>query len=345
MSLYKLPAEWSPQSAVLLTWPHPATDWATSLVEVEQVFLNIAAAISQRQALVVLCHNLFLMQRLQKILPEHQVQMQRTFFIQIPNNDSWVRDYGPLTVFNQNGDALWLNFEFSGWGQKFESKLDNQINGHLFGAEIIQATALESVDLVLEGGAIETDGNGILLANEGCILATNRNPNLQKKQLEQRLAELFGIQKFLWLQQPPLTGDDTDGHIDTLARLTPSGALVYVSCNDVNDPHFETLLQLKTQLATFTDLDDNPYPLLPLPWPEAKYDSEGNRLPASYANYLLINGAVLMPMYQDAADAQAMAVIQQAHPGYQVIGIDCLTLIRQGGSLHCVTMQLPRGVL
>ena len=345
MSLYKLPAEWAPQAATLLTWPHPATDWATSLVEVERVFLQLAAAISQRQALIVLCHNLFLMQRLQKMLPEHQVQMQRTYLIQIRNNDSWARDHGPITVFNQAGEAVWLNFEFSGWGQKFEAKLDNQINGHLFGAGIIKAAALESVDLVLEGGAIESDGNGILLANESCFFDEKRNPSLKKSQLEQRLAELFGIKKFLWLQQPPLEGDDTDGHIDTLVRFTPTGALLYVSCDDANDVHFESLLQLKTQLATFTDLDGKPYPLLPLPWPQAKYDSKGNRLPASYANYLLINGAVLMPTYQDAADAQALAVIQQAHPNEQVIGIDCLPLIRQGGSLHCVAMQLPRGVL
>ena len=345
MSLYKLPAEWAPQDAILLTWPHPATDWADSLAEVERVFLQLAAAISQRQSLIVLCHNMFLLSRLQKILPEHQVQMQRTFLLQIPNNDSWARDHGPITVYNQAGQAVWLNFEFTGWGQKFAARLDNQINGHLFGVSIIQAIALESVDLVLEGGAIETDGQGVLLANESCLLHANRNPQLRKEQLEQRLTELFGIRKFLWLQQPPLTGDDTDGHIDTLARFTPSGALLYVSCDDVKDPHFQPLTQLKSQLAAFTDRKGQPYPLLPLPWPAAKYDHQGNRLAASYANYLLINGAVLMPTYQDAADSQAMAVIQQAHPGYQIIGIDCLPLIRQGGSLHCVTMQLPRGVL
>lgn len=329
----------------MLTWPHPETDWAESLADVERVFFQLAQAISQRQVLILLCHDVFLITRLQKVLPEHQVQMQRTFLLQIPNNDSWTRDHGPITVYNQAGEPVWLNFEFSGWGQKFESRLDNQINGHLFGAKIIKAVALESVDLVLEGGAIDTDGQGVLLANECCLLHDNRNPQLSKNDLEQRLAELFGIKKFLWLKQPPLAGDDTDGHIDTLARLTPSGALLYVSCDDVTDPHFLPLAQLKTQLAAFTDLKGHPFPLLPLPWPSAKYDSEDNRLPASYANYLLINGAVLVPTYQDAADAPAMAVIGQAHPGYQIIGIDCLPLLRQGGSLHCVTMQLPRGVL
>jgi agmatine/peptidylarginine deiminase len=345
VSLYQLPAEWAAQDAVLLTWPHPATDWAENVAEVEKVFFIIAAAISQRQSLIVLCHNDFLLQRLQKIMPEHQVQMQRTFLLQIPNNDSWARDHGPITVYDQNGKAIWLNFDFTAWGNKFDSKLDNQINGHLFGAEIIKAKAIESIDLVLEGGAIETDGKGVLLANESCLLHPNRNPQIDKAQLEHRLAELFGIQKFLWLQLNALSGDDTDGHIDTLARFTPQGAIVHVSCDDAADEHYQQLQQLAQQLAAFTDLNGRSYPLVPLPWPAAKYDKAGSRLPASYANYLIINGAVLVPTYQDAKDAQALAVIAQAYPGYSIIGIDCLPLIRQRGSLHCVTMQFPRGVL
>lgn len=345
MSLYKLPAEWAPQDAVLLTWPHPATDWAESLTEVEQVFIELARVISQRQTLILLCHNEFLQSRLQKILPEAQVQMHRTYLLQIPNNDSWARDHGPITVYNQAGETLWLNFEFTGWGNKFDARLDNQINGRLFGASMVKTTALESVDLVLEGGAIETDGQGLFLANENCLLHANRHPNLQKAQLEQRLSELFGIQKFLWLQQPPLCGDDTDGHIDTLARLTPTGAILYVSCDDSNDHHYPQLAQLKTQLEALTDLEGHPFELLALPLPAAKHDKQGNRLPASYANYLLINGALLMPVYQDVADDVAKAVLQKAHPAHEIIGIDCLPLIRQGGSLHCVTMQFPRGVL
>lgn len=345
MSLYRLPAEWAPQDAVLLTWPHPATDWAECLSEVETVFFQLAAAISQRQALIVLCHNSFLLQRLQKILPDYQVQLQRTFLLQIPSNDSWARDHGPVTVYNQAGDAIWLNFDFTGWGNKFDSTLDNQINGHLFGASIIKTTAIETVDIVLEGGAFETDGNGVLLVNENCLLHPNRNPQLNQHELEQRLAELLGIQKFLWLQHPPLSGDDTDGHIDTLARFTPGGAILHVSCDERSDEHFQPLQQLRSQLANFTNSHGKPYPLIPLPWPSAKYDANGNRLAASYANYLVINGAVLVPTYQDVKDTQALEIIQKAHPGYSIIGIDCLPLIRQGGSLHCVTMQLPRGVL
>lgn len=345
MSLYKLPAEWAAQDAVLLTWPHPESDWGEQLSEVETVFFQLAAVISQRQALIVLCHNTFLLQRLQKILPDHHVQLQRTYFLSVPSNDCWARDHGPVTVYNQQGDAIWLNFDFTGWGNKFASTLDNQINGHLFGASMIKAKAIESLDLVLEGGAIETDGAGTLLANEHCLLHPNRNPQLDKQQLEQLLAQLLGIEKFLWLQIPPLAGDDTDGHIDTLARFTPGGAIAYVSCDDPSDPHFQPLLQLKAQLAAFTDRAGKPYPLIPLPWPAAKNDSKGNRLAASYANYLIINGAVLVPTYQDDNDLQALEIIGTAHPGYSIIGIDCLPLIRQGGSLHCVTMQLPRGVL
>jgi len=345
VSLYKLPAEWAAQDAVLLTWPHPETDWAEHLSEVEAVFFQLAAAISQRQHLIVLCHNAFLVQRLQKVLPEHQVQLQRTHLLVVPNNDSRARDHGPITVYNAAGDAIWLNFDFTGWGHKFDSRLDNQINGHLFGADIIKAVAIESLDLVLEGGAIETDGQGVLLANEHCLLHPNRNPQFDKNQLEQRLAELFGIDKFLWLQLPPLAGDDTDGHIDTLARFSPSGAILYVSCDDSSDEHYPSLQQLQSQLAAFTDGNNQPYPLLPLPWPDAKYDANGNRLAASYANYLIINGAVLVPTYQDDKDQQALEIIAKAHPDYSIIGIDCLPLIRQGGSLHCVTMQLPRGVL
>jgi len=345
VSLYKLPAEWTTQDAVLLTWPHPATDWADTLAEVEAVFLQLAAAISQRQALLVLCHNDFLLQRLQKILPQHQVQMQRTYLLQIPNNDSWARDHGPITVYNSAGEAIWLNFDFTGWGQKFNAALDNQINAQLFGADLIKVRAIESVDLVLEGGAIETDGKGTLLANEPCLLHPNRNPGLDKPALEQLLKHWLGIKKFLWLQQPSLQGDDTDGHIDTLARFTPAGALVYVSCDDAADPHYPALQQLAAQLSAFTNSQGKPIPLIPLPWPSAKFDRNGNRLVASYANYLLINGALLVPTYRDEKDAAAQKVLALAHPGYTVIGIDCIPLIAQGGSLHCVTMQLPRGVL
>ena len=199
--------------------------------------------------------------------------------------------------------------------------------------------------LILEGGSVESDGKGTLLTTRECLLSPNRNPHLDQAAIEQELARCLGADHFLWLAHGYLAGDDTDSHIDTLARLAPDDTILYVHCDDPEDEHFPALAAMEKELAAFRTKGGKPYRRLPLPWPKARFDGEGNRLPATYANFLIINHAVLVPTYRDPKDSEALAVVAEAFPGREVIGIDCLPLIFQHGSLHCITMQLPEGVL
>ena len=313
----RLPAEWEPQDAVLLAWPHENTDWAPVLKEARQTFEHIARAVERFQRVIRVAPDAF----------------------NIPTDDTWARDFGPITI-EENGAPLLLDFTFNGWGNKFPAEQDNRITRALHQLGAFGSTPLRSIDLVLEGGSIESDGEGTLLTTAECLLNPNRNPNLSKEQIETALRKELGVDTILWLNHGSLLGDDTDAHIDTLARLAPDRTIVYTACNDPADEHYDELKKMEHELEAFSD-----YRLLPLPWPAPKYDNEGHRLPATYANYLVINGAVLVPTYNDPADDSALAVVQKAFPDREMIGIDCSTLILQHGSLHCVTMQIPKGVL
>ncbi|WP_372846996.1 agmatine/peptidylarginine deiminase [Pontiella sp.] len=316
-STKRLPAEWEPQDAVLLTWPHAKTDWAGCLEAAQQTFSEIEAAIRRFEAVVLVRPDAF----------------------NLPSNDTWSRDFGPITI-EENGQPVLLDFTFNGWGGKFAAALDNAITQKLYANGAFDQTRLRTVDFVLEGGSIESDGEGTLLTTAACLLNPNRNPNRSKPEIEALLKKELGLHTILWLNHGYLAGDDTDSHIDTLARLCPDKTIAYVACDDPADEHYAALNAMKAELEQFEG-----YRLLPLPWPAAQYDENGERLPATYANYLVINGAVLVPTYNDPADEAALAVIANAFPGREIIGIDCRTLIRQHGSLHCVTMQIPAGVL
>lgn len=313
----RLPAEWEPQDAVLLAWPHENTDWAPVLKEARKTFDHIARAVQRFQRVIRVAPDAF----------------------NIPTDDTWARDFGPITI-EENGAPLLLDFTFNGWGNKFPAEQDNRITQTLHQLGAFGHTPLRSIDLILEGGSIESDGEGTLLTTAECLLNPNRNPNLSKGQIETALRKELGIDTILWLNHGALLGDDTDAHIDTLARLAPDRTIVYTACNDPADEHYAELKKMERELEAFPD-----YRLLPLPWPSPKYDDEGHRLPATYANYLVINGAVLVPTYNDPADDAALGVVQKAFPDREMIGIDCSTLILQHGSLHCVTMQIPKGVL
>ena len=339
----KLLPEWAAQDAVMLTWPHSQTDWAGFLAEVEQTFYQIATTISRYADLVVVCHDEPLKTRLTSQFAA--LGITNAYFQVIANNDSWARDHGPISVIDEHNQLHWLDFQFTGWGDKFSAELDNAINQQLVQAEFLNIKACHTQHLVLEGGAIETDGNGSLLVTRNCLLNENRNNNLAADALEQQLKQLFGISQFLWLNHGHLAGDDTDAHIDTLARFTPNQGIVYVGCDDPSDEHFQPLTAMAHELKQLSNVEGQAYTLFALPWPSAKYSPEGERLPASYANYLILNGAILLPIYGDSQDEKAIAVVRAAYPSYQVHAIDCQALIRQYGSLHCVTMQLPKGSL
>ena len=338
----RLPAEWEEQDGVLLAWPHESTDWHPCLEEVEPVFTEIVRRIAElERVLLVAPDAASLRDRLQAAgVPGHRVTVHS-----IPSNDTWSRDFGPITVLEEGAPIL-LDFGFNGWGLKFAACFDNQITRRLHEAGVFGAVPRKTVGLILEGGSIESDGEGTLLTTAECLLNPNRNPHLSRSDIEKALGPLLGADHFLWLENGYLAGDDTDSHIDTLARLAPRETLLYVACEDESDDHYPALSRMAEELRSFRTRDGRPYRLLPLPWPAPCFDGEGQRLPATYANFLVINGAVLAPTYRDnEKDQEALRVIAQAFPDRAIIGVDCLPLLQQHGSLHCVTMQLPKGAL
>ena len=334
-----LPAEWYPQSGVQLTWPHAETDWAYMLEEVQKCFIDIAREIAERELLLI-------------VTPEPEevkkqiaaiVNMENVRFLECGTNDTWARDHGAITMMDADGPSL-LDFTFNGWGLKFASHLDNQITRHAVENGILKGRYVNRLGFVLEGGSIESDGMGTLLTTSECLLSPNRNGQKNKVEIEEYLKSVFQVRQILWLDDGYLAGDDTDSHVDTLARFCSEDTIAYVQCTDESDEHFEELRAMEQELQAFRQTDGKPYRLIPLPMADC-VEWEGERLPATYANFLIINGAVLLPYYDSPKDEQAKAALQQAFPDREIIGINCLPLIKQHGSLHCVTMQYPEGVV
>lgn len=341
-----LAPEWARQSGVQLTWPHANTDWAYMLPQVTECYLRLAFEIATRETLLIVTPDVEATQALiNERLPQRATQ--NIIYHQCPTNDTWARDHAFLTVMSNTGAEL-LDFLFNGWGGKFAAQLDNAINKSLVSGTqpLLKGKYIDFLDFELEGGSIEVDGQGTLLTTSECLLNPNRNPQLDKAHKEALLKERLGIDRVLWLDHGYLAGDDTDSHIDTLARLCPNNTIVYVRCTDPTDEHYPALQAMEEQLRTFTTAKGAPYKLIALPMAQAVYDENGERLPATYANYLVMNHAVLYPTYaQPDNDAQAARALRQAFPDRDIVGVDCRALICQHGSLHCVTMQYPWGVL
>ena len=316
-------AEWEPQSMVQLTWPHKDTDWAPMLPEITAVYEEMAREIAKREPLLIVAPEGF-------PIPK-AFNVQRSTFT---SNDTWARDHGFISV-EDNGNLILLDFCFNGWGEKFEAAFDNAINRHLYDQELVRGTYENHLDLVLEGGSIESDGKGTVFTTTCCLMAPHRNQPLTQAQIEDRLKQYLGAERIVWINHGSLIGDDTDGHIDTLVRICPDDTLLYIGA-DADHPD---LLAMEGELRTLRTFDGRPYRLLRLPLPRPIYDG-GDRLPATYANYLVINGAVLVPTYaQPDLDAEALRTIALAYPDREIVPIDCRPVIRQHGSLHCCTMQ------
>lgn len=335
-----LPAEWYPQSAVQLTWPHKDTDWAPILEEVIPCFVAIAKEIIKRESLLIVCRD---ENEVRRQLGE--IDEERVLFREIESNDTWARDHGGITVFHGKVPVIY-DFVFNGWGMKFPADKDNLITRMLFMTDTFQEdTPYNNMQpLVIEGGSIESDGKGTLLTTAECLLSNNRNEYLSQEQLEYHLKDIFGVRRVLWLYNGYLAGDDTDSHVDTLARFCAEDTIAYVQCLDEDDEHYEELQAMEQELKGFTRENGEPYRLIALPMAD-KVEWEGERLPATYANFLIINDAVLLPTYNSSKDALAKEALQKAFPDREIVGIDCLPLIKQHGSLHCVTMQYPDGVI
>ena len=311
---WRLPAEWEPQWGVQLTWPHAGTDLAPMLEEITATYKEMAREIEKREDLLVVGE---------------------------PSNDTWARDHGFITLVDDQGHARLLDFCFNGWGEKFPAELDNAINRRLYDEGKLKGEYVDCLDFVLEGGSIESDGKGTVFTTTGCLLAPHRNQPMSKDQIEERLKQELHAERIVWIDHGNLIGDDTDGHIDTLVRICPDDTLLYMGCDNPDDEQYEELHLMEQQLKTFRTIEGKPYRLLKLPMPRPII-FEGERLPATYANFLVINGAVLCPTYaQPDLDAEALRLVGEAFPDREIVGIDCRSIIKQHGSLHCCTMQYP----
>jgi agmatine/peptidylarginine deiminase len=337
----RLPAEWEPQSAVLIAWPHAGTDWAGRLAEVETTYVALAAAVTRFEPLVVVAADAAVRARAQTLLGEAGADLARVRFVELPYDDTWLRDSGPVTLKGDDGRFQLTDFRFTGWGGKFGAERDDALVAGLVREGVFGHTAHKRIDWALEGGGIESDGAGTVLTTWKCL--HQRHPDQSREDMDAILRDSLHAERILWLDHGYLEGDDTDAHIDTLARFAPDGRIVFQACDDAGDHHHDELRRMGEELAALRTVDGRPYVLHPLPWARPIVD-EGRRLAASYANYLVVNGAVLVPAYGDAADDEAARIIGEAHPGREVAQVPCRPLIWQNGSLHCITMQLPAGL-
>ena len=337
---YRLPAESEPQQALMLTWPHPNTDWKDCLDEITAVYIAMADAITKQQDLWIVTPKKQIVGQLlaQRLTVE---QCQRVRYFDIETNDTWARDHAALTL-KCGEEFKYLDFKFNGWGEKFAWQKDNAITKKMAEQQAFSGVVEDHNDFVLEGGSIESDGEGTILTTSFCLLAPHRNQPLTQEEIELRLKNMLHADRILWLNHGRLLGDDTDGHIDTIVRMAPNDTLLYVVCKDKTDEQYEDFKAMEEELKQLRTRKGEPYRLIPLPFPDAII-ADGERLPATYANFVILNGAILCPTYaQPANDAKAMAQLQKAFPDREIIGIDARTVIRQHGSLHCLTMQFPK---
>lgn len=323
----------------MLTWPHPGSDWGDSLDAVYQTFVSIGATVSTDQTVLSVCETAAHRDAVQQRLLAAGADPKRLLFAIAPSDDAWARDHGPITTLTAHGAVL-NDFDFNGWGGRFAADLDNAITARLYVQGVFGHAGLASPGLVLEGGAIETDGQGTLLATRSAVIGPSRNPSLGQSALERRLGDHLGLRRFLWLDHGGLTGDDTDGHIDTLARFADPGTILYTTAPPGHPDHRE-LSAMAAELGRFRTMSGTPYRLIGLPSPGEHRDENNTLLPATYANFLITNHQVLLPVYDVAADRIAADRLAQAFPGRRIVPIDCRAIIRQHGSLHCLTMQFP----
>ncbi|MDE5870355.1 MAG: agmatine deiminase family protein [Muribaculaceae bacterium] len=334
--------EWEPIEYVLLALPDKDTDWNYILPEAIDQYRRLVKAITDESInVILLCHDEADAREIMKDCCQEHIS-----YVVCDYNDTWTRDYGMITVV-RNERLRALDFGFNAWGLKFAADKDNLVNLMLNERGLICPLAYRNErDFVLEGGSVESDGQGTVMTTSRCLQSPNRNGGKTKSELNRELLDRLGADHVLWLDHGALEGDDTDSHIDTLARLAPDDTIVFTGTKNFDDPQFESLLAMRAQLTLFRTAEGNPYNLVELPLPDPVFDEDGCRLPATYANYLVANGVIFMPTYaQHDKDELAMRSIMIAFPGHKIVGVDCRTLLRQHGSLHCATMQIPAGII
>jgi agmatine deiminase len=338
-----LPPEWAPQSAVMLTWPHQHGHWKPYFPAVDIAFTEIARQTALYEFVLIAYYEPAHRDHIKSLLEAAQADLKQIHFFEAKSNDLWVRDHGPISIL-RDGKPVLLDFDFNAWGGKYSFEYDNTLTRTLHAQHAFPKSSIERVPFVLEGGGIEVDGKGTLLTTDSVMLAATRNQTT-REDVVRLLKKMCGIDRVLWLQHGHLVGDDTDGHIDTLVRFVDPYTLCYVACDDKTDEHYQALKLMEAELQAFRNFEGEPYRLIPLPMPEAQYSPKGQRLPATYANFLIINGAILMPIYGTPQDILAEKILATCFPDRQIISINCRVLINIYGSLHCATMQLPQGMI
>jgi len=335
----RLAAEWEKQDGILIAWPNQRTDWAYILKDVEKTYIEISKAISEYEKVIILTNN---RDGLKKRLNKEKVNITNLILLELRYNDTWARDFGPLVLKEEDGFEI-LDFTFNGWGLKFPACFDNLITRNLYKNGFFKNSRLKTLNFVLEGGAIETNGEGIILTTERCLLSPNRNPEFSKEEIETKLKEYLSAKEIIWIKNGYLEGDDTDSHIDTLVRFARENTILYVSPpEDKSDPHYNELKRMEEEIENLK----NKFNILPLPFAPVVFDKNGNRLPSTYANFLITNEALLLPSYRDKKlDPLAAEILKEAFPAKEIVMIDSIPLIHQHGSIHCITMQLPQGIL
>lgn len=326
----RLIAEFEEQSFTQIIFPPKQSDWSEYLQEAEENFTNIINAIIKYQKCLVVCDDL-------DRVKNRFTANENLFFVECVTNDSWARDCSVLCVEDESEITL-LDFTFTGWGSKFEATKDNAMSqaiAHRYSKK------LKTVDIILEGGGVESNGEGIILTTSECMLNPNRNKNLDKERTTAILKEEFGATEILYLDHGYLAGDDTDSHVDTLARIISKDTIMYVKCENIYDAHYKELKLMEEELEDISK--EYGFKLIALPMSSAVYYDD-ERLPATYANFLFVNGAVLVPVYGVREDKAALEIFRETFSEREIVAIDCSVLIRQHGSLHCVTMNFAKGV-
>lgn len=320
----RIPAEWEKQEALIVVFPSAQSDWAHSIDEIQKTYLQFITQIAKYQTCMVICEN---KQTLANLLPN----LQNIQLIEMKTNDTWIRDFGGIDVYKGKKKKTY-DFIFNAWGNKFDASIDNTITKKLFEEEYLNGK-LKSLDFVLEGGSIDSNGDGVMLSTAYCLFEQNRNAHLSHKKIKKTLMKLFGLKKLIILKHGALMGDDTDSHIDTLARFIDKDTIAYVKCYDKKDAHYKELKKMEKELKK---LDFN---LLPLPLPSPKYFHE-ERIPATYMNFVFINDAILVPTYSDPLDESVLDTFRKLFPNRDVVGIESSILIREHGSLHCASINI-----
>lgn len=336
-----LPPEWAPQTATLLVWPRDQADWGNGLMAARRAIAAMARALTPFQPVVLVAADAECRRSIHAAQTSGELSAQSIRVVDLPADDIWARDTGPITVLEDN-QRCFVDFRFDGWGGQFKASADNALTAALHRAGALGPGRLDRRETTLEGGSIEVNGAGTLLTTERCLIAGRRNDGIDHDSAAQTLRDTLGVSHVHWLTRGELIGDDTDGHIDTLARFVDAHTIIHQGCDNTGDAHYEEIAAMRAELATLRQPDSQPYRLIALPLPAPQYDPEdGHRLPAGYANFLIANGCILVPAFDDPADSQAARLIAACFPARKIIPVDSRALIRQHGGLHCAAMQIP----